>query len=441
MGVGALGQSLTPFGGYSYSTISAALVSHAQSGVQTAAYSTLPASSPFPSLTYLSVAQQEALGLRGNDSVATAGWVGLASMYSFGYGSGTPSAGQYYFQGVVEHEFTEVMGRVSLLNYSVNSIMDLFRYSGAGTRQTGTGAASYFSYNNGVTNLNNWNNYVTGNSGDLGDWAPSAGNDAFNDNSSPGVINGISTADIKNMNVIGWNEPTSVIGTGSSSVVSGNVVASNGVIQDGSSLTVENGGTTYDTLIAAGGNETVLSGGLASATIVGGTLTLEAGATAIEAYILSGTEIVEAGAATSATGIAGGALLVQSGGSAGDTVYFDGGGLLAFEDSASFHGSIVGFDSWSHIDFADISFSSTTTVGYSGNDSSGILQVSDGAHSAQLALIGQYTAASFTLAGDGHGGTMLGAVSGIGTPPVAYDPGTPSPGPSEPLPNTGFLYG
>ena len=117
------------------------------------------------------------------------------------------------------------------------------------------------------------------------------------------------------------------------------------------------------------------------------------------------------------------------------------GGLLAFEDSASFHGSIVGFDSWSHIDFADISFSSSTTVGYSGNDSSGILQVSDGAHSAQLALIGQYTAASFTLAGDGHGGTMLGAVSGIGTPPVAYDPGTPSPGPSEPLPNTGFLYG
>ena len=56
------------------------------------------------------------------------------------------------------------------------TIMDLFRYSAPGSRQLGTGGPAYFSINNGSTNLDSWN---TNPSGDLGDWAASAGADAF----------------------------------------------------------------------------------------------------------------------------------------------------------------------------------------------------------------------------------------------------------------------
>lgn len=36
-----------------------------------------------------------------------------------------------------------------------------------------------------------------------------------------------------------------------------------------------------------------------------------------------------------------------------------------------------------------------------------MLTISDGVNSASLALLGQYSAASFALASDGHGGTMI----------------------------------
>jgi hypothetical protein len=84
------------------------------------------------------------------------------------------------------------------------SAMDLYRYAAPNTRQLTTGAPSYFSINNGATDLNNWNNFQTGDSGDLGDWAPSAGNDAFNDATNPGVVNSISQADLTLMNALGW---------------------------------------------------------------------------------------------------------------------------------------------------------------------------------------------------------------------------------------------
>ena len=52
-------------------------------------------------------------------------------------------------------------------------VLDLYRYAGAGARQTGTGDASYFSVNGGVTNLDSFNNFRIAGT-DLGDWAPRA---------------------------------------------------------------------------------------------------------------------------------------------------------------------------------------------------------------------------------------------------------------------------
>ena len=170
-----------------YSAVVDALIAENAPGA-----ATLPASPPAgnPGTLYMATAEQKALGLLpSNDNLD--GYIGFAdapNLFSYTIGS-APPANEYYFVGVVEHEISEVMGRTSYLDYpGAYSLMDLFRYAGADARQFTTGAPSYFSIDGGVTDLNNWNNFQTGNGGDLGDWAPSAGNDAYDDNSNPGIV-------------------------------------------------------------------------------------------------------------------------------------------------------------------------------------------------------------------------------------------------------------
>ena len=85
-------------------------------------------------------------------------------------------------------------------------------------------------------------------------------------------------------------------------------------------------------------------------------------------------------------------------------------GTLKLDASTSFTGQIQGFGALDRIDLADIAFGPTTTLGYtpnSGSNSGGILVVSDGTHTANLPLLGQYAVSSFALSSDGHGGTLL----------------------------------
>ena len=201
----------------SYSQATQALVNEAAPGA-----GTLPASSPISGSLQLGSAQEKALGLIG-PSTALDGWVGVASnaeLAQFGGGSwsfsatATPGANQYYLVGVLEHEFTEVMGRTSFLDTRGQySLIDLFRYAGPGVRRTGTGDPAYFSIDNGDTNLDSFNDPRIA-AGDLADWAPnagpsgvfqSAGADAFNNNSLPGQINGLSSTDLTLMGALGWD--------------------------------------------------------------------------------------------------------------------------------------------------------------------------------------------------------------------------------------------
>jgi hypothetical protein len=59
------------------------------------------------------------------------------------------------------------------------------------------------------------------------------------------------------------------------------------------------------------------------------------------------------------------------------------------------------------IDFADITAGANAAIAYSGNNSPGTLTVSDGTHTASMALLGNYSLANFTASSDGHGGTSL----------------------------------
>jgi len=60
------------------------------------------------------------------------------------------------------------------------------------------------------------------------------------------------------------------------------------------------------------------------------------------------------------------------------------------------------------LDLSDISFVSGTTKGtYSGNTAGGTLKVTDGTHTANISLLGDYTSSTFVTATDNHGGTLV----------------------------------
>ena len=77
------------------------------------------------------------------------------------------------------------------------------------------------------------------------------------------------------------------------------------------------------------------------------------------------------------------------------------------------------------IDFADIDPTKVPPPSFSGGTTGGTLTVSDGTHSANVALLGNYMASVFVASSDGHGGTSvidppaLGGVQPLVTPPQA----------------------
>ena len=87
---------------------------------------------------YLTLAEATALGL-ATGTTTLDGAVGFSSSLPFSYSTTSAPSGQYYLYGVVAHELSEVMGRISLLAYGgATSIMDLFRYASPGVRATST---------------------------------------------------------------------------------------------------------------------------------------------------------------------------------------------------------------------------------------------------------------------------------------------------------------
>jgi len=95
----------------------------------------------------------------------------------------------------------------------------------------------------------------------------------------------------------------------------------------------------------------------------------------------------------------------------GQAVDFDAGstGTLRLDKSQSFAGTVAGLaqNGSNFLDLSDIIFGTATKATYSGTSSSGSLQVTDGTHTADIGLLGNYTASTFVTASDGHGGTLV----------------------------------
>src|SRR5262249_13315887 len=129
--------------------------------------------------------------------------------------------------------------------------------------------------NSGNTNLDSWN---TNSRGDIGDWAASAGNDAFLAFSPSGQINGVTPTDLTLMNVLGWDPASGTIASGQTTT--GMVLLSGDALEilsggtainatlSGGAIYIDAGGNATGTRVSSGGLLTVSSGGIAGATMV-----------------------------------------------------------------------------------------------------------------------------------------------------------------------------
>lgn len=84
-------------------------------------------------------------------------------------------------------------------------------------------------------------------------------------------------------------------------------------------------------------------------------------------------------------------------------------GALTLDASTQFAGTVSGLAPGNYLDLPDLGFGAASTLGYAPNsgNTGGALTVSDGVHTANIALLGQYAASSFVTASDGHGGTLI----------------------------------
>lgn len=166
------------------------------------------AADPFANTQYLyTFAQAKALGARPANDAATDGTITFSNAQPFDF-TNTGAAG-FDFIGVAEHEISEVMGRIQL-NGNCCGVAgavdpyDLFNFSGANAHTTGKGAGRYFSINNGVTDLVDFNSF-TANGGDSGDFLGLVANDPFNAFTGQNQAHTLNAVDFTNLDVIGWD--------------------------------------------------------------------------------------------------------------------------------------------------------------------------------------------------------------------------------------------
>ena len=82
-------------------------------------------------------------------------------------------------------------------------------------------------------------------------------------------------------------------------------------------------------------------------------------------------------------------------------------GTLQLDASSSFAGTVAGLAGQDTLDLRDINPATVQTPTYSGNSAGGTLAVTDGTHTANIALLGNYLALTFVASSDGHGGTAV----------------------------------
>jgi len=94
----------------------------------------------------------------------------------------------------------------------------------------------------------------------------------------------------------------------------------------------------------------------------------------------------------------------------GNVTFTGSSGSLWLDQAATFTGKVEGLGKQNAVDLTEIGFGADTTLAYAQNADGaggGTLSVSDGSHTASIALLGNYMASMFAASFDGHGGTLI----------------------------------
>jgi len=99
---------------------------------------------------------------------------------------------------------------------------------------------------------------------------------------------------------------------------------------------------------------------------------------------------------------------IEIGGFKAQSVTFSGTtGTLKIDHSIAFTGQVSGLIGSDALDLSDVSYGASTTATFLGNTNGGTLTVTDGSHTANIALVGDYLSSGWTLSSDGSGGTIV----------------------------------
>ena len=185
------------------------------------------------------------------------------------------------------------------------------------------------------------------------------------------------------------------------------------VIDSQGSLTLGGGGA--NSVVNAGLMETTGAGLLTLAGVVTNTGTVVAsGGTLTIARAISGTSLVE---------VDGGRLDLAT--STTQAVTFTTrGGVLELGRSQTYAAAITGFSKTpgkTSLDLDDITYVDPAQASFSGTKTGGVLTVSDGVHTASIALQVNFLSSGFVTASDNHGGVLVTTAP----PPAPIPPQTP----------------
>ncbi len=94
-------------------------------------------------------------------------------------------------------------------------------------------------------------------------------------------------------------------------------------------------------------------------------------------------------------------------------------GVFELAHGLAYTATISGFSrgGGTYLDLNDVGFVGAGEATFSGTAASGTLSVTDGAHTAHIALSGNYLTATFLSASDGHGGVIIHTQAGAAFQP------------------------
>ena len=102
---------------------------------------------------------------------------------------------------------------------------------------------------------------------------------------------------------------------------------------------------------------------------------------------------------------------IEFGAASSANITFDAGatGTLILGDSFNFSGTVSGMTADDHIDLLDFNFANAPTLNYTANadNNGGILSITDGSHTAKIALAGNYDPTGFQIEADKTTGTLV----------------------------------